>query len=456
MAAMYSLNDITNGCPVKVETTQSSCNGHSNEMISINGMPVVKTEKSGSSCNNVSQETISLPQEIIYEVPTLGEINTEEDVLKIQISNVQGATSDQNVVKNELVTSNHGQIDNSAVEDERLAFSQIASHVDKLSNQETQSRFEVDPHAKSPSSESFPDGQLSKNMISQEKRYPVETEVRSSVNQSSILNGDPLTETAGEEKGMSLQLNSHEPEILPSNHLSHPPGISQINNQYPSSAYPISTSGTLSAYQVGTQGTLSTYQNGTPEIVSTHQISTSIPAVYMTTPLYHMATHGEMPGSQIEANVYYQMNHHNDMPAYHGGYNSHSPQQTKPFSRMETHGMISNHQRSVHSCNCCCHAQNESSHFPAFGLEAPRPSVIMVPVNRHSTASALSHVPFKVTYLLNSPFKSNPLNSSFQYYANSKQQKYKNFIFEALSPPPGGKELLTLCKWLGRIRLHVK
>ena len=390
---MYSLNDITNGCPIKVETTQSSCNGHSSEMISINRMPVVKTEKLSSSCNTVSQETISLPQEIVYEVHSLGEINTEEDVLNIQISNVQGATSDQNAVKNELVTTNHGQIKNSDAEEERLAFNQTASHADKLSDQEMQPRFEVDPNTKSPLAESFPDGQLSKNMMSQEERYPADTEVRSSVNQSSIVNGDPRAETAGQEKATSFQLNSHEPEILPSNHLSHPLGISQIRNQYPSSAYQISTNGTaLSPYQADTQGTLSTYQNGTPEIVSTHQMSTNIPSVYMTTPLYHMATHGEMPGSQLEANMYYQMNNHNEMPAYHGGYNSHNPQLNKRLS----HGMISNKQRGPHSCNCCCHAQNESSHYPSFGLEAPRPSVIMVPVNRHTAASALSHVPFKV------------------------------------------------------------
>lgn len=391
---MYSLNDITNSCPIKVESPQSSCNGHSSEMISINGMPVVKTEKLSASCNTVSQETISLPQEIVYEVHSIGEINTEEDVLNIQISNVQGATSDQNVVKNELVTSHHGQTKNSTADDERLALSQTASHVEKLSDQEMQPRFEVDPNTKSPVAESFSDGQLSKSMMSQEERCPVETEVQSPVNQSSIPNGDQLNETTAQEKAASFQLNSHEPEILPSNHLSHPPGISQISNQYPSSAYRISTNGTLSPYQADTQGTLSTFQNGTPEIVSTHHMTTAMPSVYMTTPLYHMATHGEMPGSQLEANMYYQMNYGNEMPAYHGGYNSHSPQLTKPLS----HSMISNQQKGAHSCNCCCHAQNESSHYPAFGMEAPRPSVIMVPVNRHTAASALSHVPFKVTY----------------------------------------------------------
>ena len=391
---MYSLNDITNGCPIKVESAQSSCNGHSTEVISINGMPVVKTEKSSSPCNTVSQETISLPQEIVYEVPSLGEINTGEDVLSIQISNVQGATSDQNVVKNEPVTSHYGQIKNSAAEDERLAFNQAASHVDKLSDQKVQPRFEVDPNTKSPLAENTPDGQLSKNMMSQEERYPVETEERASANQSSILSGNPLTETVGQERGMSFTLNSHEPQILPANHLSHPPSISQISSQYPSSAYQINTNGTLSPYQADTQGTLSTYQNGTPEIVSTHQMTTNIPSVYMTTPLYHVATHGDMPGSQLEANMYYQINHRNEMSAYHGGYNSHSPQLTKPLS----HGMISNQHRGAHSCNCCCHAQNETSHFPAFGLEAPRPSVIMVPVNRPTAASVLSHVPYKVTY----------------------------------------------------------
>jgi len=392
---MYSLNDITNGCPIKVESAQSSCNGRSSEVISINGMTVIKAEKLSLPCNTVSQETISLPQEIVYEVPSLGQINTEEDVLNIQISNVQGATSDQNAVKNEPVSSNYGQMKNSAVEDERLAFTQTASHVDKLSNHKVQPRFEVDPNTKSAPAENTPEGQLSKNTMSQEEGYPVELERRASVNQSSILSGDPLTETAGQERGMSLPLNSHEPEVLPSNHLSHPPSISQISSQYPSSAYQINTNGTISPYQADTQGTLPTFQNGTADIVSTHQMTTNIPSVYMTTPLYHVASHGDMPGSQLEANMYYQMNHRNEMSAYHGGYNSHSPQLTKPLS----HGMISNQQRGASSCNCCCHAQNETSHFPAFGLEAPRPSVIMVPVSRPTAASVLSHVPYKVTYL---------------------------------------------------------
>lgn len=401
MAGMYSLNDITNGCPIKIETTVSSCNGQSNGIISINGMPVLKAEKSETPCNTVDHHTISLPQESIYEVA----LNPDEDVLSIQISNVQGATSDHNAVKDELIAVSHVQLENHAAKDEVLTVNQIANHVEKLGNEEVQSRFEVDPQTKIPLAERFPGGQQSKNMIIPEQRYPVETEVQSPVNQSNIHNGEPLPNAAEQQKELPFQLNSHEPEIVPSYHLNHQPDVSQMNNQYPSSAYQMSTNGTISAYQVDTQGTLSSYQNGSPEIVSSYQISTNmaLPSVYTSTPLYHMANQGEMLASQpgnFETNTSYQLNHHTEIPAYYGGYNSYNPQQTKQFSQTETHGMIPNQQRSAHNCNCCCHAQNESSHYPVFGVEAPRPSVIMVPVNRLNTSSGTSHVPFKVKYFV--------------------------------------------------------
>lgn len=389
MAGMYSLNDITNGCPIKIETTMSSCNGQSNGIISISGMPVLKTEKSETTCNTVDCHTIPLPQESIYEVS----LNTEEDVLSIQISNVQGATSDQNAVTGEPLTVNHNQLESHAVNNETLTVNQIENHVDKLGSQETQSRFEIDPQA-----ESFPGGQLSKNMIMPEKRYSVETEIQSPVNQSSIHNGEPLTKAAEQQKELPFQLNSNEPDIVPSYHLSHQPDISQMNNQYPSSAYQVSTNGAMSAYQGNAEGTLSSYHNSTPDIVSSYQISTNmaLPSVYTSTPLYHMATQGEMPASQpgnFETNTSYQMINGTEMPAYYGGYNAHNPQQTKQFSKIETQP------RNAHSCSCCCHAQNKSSHYPAFGLEAPRPSVIMVPVNSLNTSGA-SHVPFKVKFFV--------------------------------------------------------
>ncbi|KAL9989580.1 hypothetical protein ACROYT_G004144 [Oculina patagonica] len=397
MAGMYSLNDITNGCPIKIETTVSSCNGQSNGIISIGGMPVLKAEKSDTSCTTVDHHTISLPQESIYEVA----LNPDEDVLSIQISNVQGATSDHNAATDELITVNHVQLENHAAKGKVLTVNQIANHVEKL-GQEVQSRFEADPQTKIPLAESFPGGQQSKNMP--EQRYPVEPEVQSPVNQSSVHNGEGLNKTAEQQKELPFQLNSHEPEIMPSYHLSHQPDISQMNNQYPSSAYQMNTNGTMSAYQVDTHGTLSSYQNGSPEIVTSYQISTnqtnmSLPSVYTSTPLYHMSSQGEIPASQpgnFETNTSYQMNHHTEMPAYYGGYNSYNPQHIKQFSQTETHGMVPNQQRSAHNCNCCCHAQKESSHYPAFGVEAPRPSVIMVPVNRFNTSPSTSHVPFKV------------------------------------------------------------
>lgn len=396
---MYSLNDITNGCPIKVETTLSSCNGQSSEINSTGGMPVLKTETSETSCNTVDHHTISLPQESIYEVA----LNTEDDVLKIQISNVQGATSDQNAVKVDLTTFNPDQLENHAVKDKLFTVNQMANHTDKLGSQELQSRFEAEHQTKIPFvAESFPGGQLSKSITVPEKMYQVDTEMHSTVNHSSIPNEEPLTKTEEQQKELPFQFNSHEPEIVPSYHLSDQPGISQMSPQYPSAAY--QTNSTMSASQGDTQGTLSSYQNGSAEIVSSYQISSNmtLPSVYTSTPLHHMATQGEMPGSQpknfgINASVF-QMNNHTEIPVYYAGYNSHKSQLTKLFS--QSLGVIPNQQKSAQCCNCCCHAQNESSHYPAFGLEAPRPSVIMVPVNRINTSPSASHIPFKVKYLV--------------------------------------------------------
>ena len=322
MAGMYSLNDITNGCPIKIETTLPSCNGQSSEINSAGGMPFhVKTETSETSCNTVHHHPIPLPHESIYEVP----LNTEDDVLRIQISNVQGATSVQNAVKVDLTTFNPDQLQNYAVKDKLLNVNQIVNHADKLNNQEIQSRFEVENQKKIPFvAESFPGGQLSKNITVPEKMYPVETEMQSPVNHSSIPNEEPLTKTGEQQKELPSQFNFHEPEIVPSYHLSDQPDISQMSPQYPSVGY--QTNCTVSASQGDTQGTLSSYQNGSAEIVSSYQISTNmtLPSVYTSTPLHHMATQGEMPSSQpgnlgINASVF-EMNTHTEIPAYCAGY----------------------------------------------------------------------------------------------------------------------------------------
>ena len=375
---MYSLNDITNGC-VKQEMPEN--NGTCE-------MPIVKVEISEAPCNTVGHQTISLTQESIYEVPSLGEISTQEDVLNIQISNVQGAASDHKANKDELMTVNQ----------------RIVNHVDKPSNQEMQSRFEVGTQEKVPLTERLPGGQLSKHMITQEKRHPVETDVRSPVNQSEILNGEPLTETAKQKKELPFQLNSH--ERVPSYHLNHQPEISQMSNQYP--AYQTNTNGTIPAYQVDTQGSLSAYQNGVSESVSSHQISTNMapPSVYTsshaTVPLHHMADTPTSQSGNGEKNTNYQATYHPGMSTYYGDYSFHDYQQGMPFWQTEAHHMTPTHpeRSAAHSCNCCCHGQNDTSHHPAFGTKNQRPSVIMVPVSWSSSDSGTSHLPLKVKYFI--------------------------------------------------------
>ena len=373
---MYSLNDL-----LKMEAPASSYTGQSNEMISIRRIPVVRAE---TSCSTISHQAILLPQESIYEVPSLGEINTQEDVLNIQISDVQGAASDHKANKHERMTVNQ----------------RIENHVDKLRNLVMQSTLQFGTQEKVPLTERLPGGQLSKHMITQEKRHPVETDVRSPVNQSGILDGEPLSETAKQRKELSFQLNSH--ERVPSYHLSHQPEVSQMSNQYPSPACQMNV-GSMSAYQVNTQGPLSSDQNGASESVSSYQISTNLapPSVYTSWPISYMGTQEEMPSSQLgnfEKNTLHQANYHTEMSTYHGGYNSRCSQQTMPFSQTETHDLTSNHQRNSHTCNCSCRAH--TSDYSASGLETQRPSVIMVPVNRLNTGSFVSHVPFKVKYFI--------------------------------------------------------
>ena len=395
---MYSLNDITNNC----RTIETPGNGQRNQKISTCEIPVVKVEISEPFCNTVRHQTISLPQESIYDVRSLGEINTEEDVLKIQISNVHGATSDKNNDKK-------------------------GNQVKNSSKQQMRSTFHIGIQDKSPLAERFPGKQLFTSI--QAKTYPLETEVQSPVNQSNNLSGKPLSE-AEPQKELPFQINSAESEIVAPYNLIHQPDVSR---QYPSPAY---QNVTMSAYQVDTRGTLLSYQNGTPEIVSSHQISSNMaaPSAHMTThasvPLYHME---KTPTSQIgnstnvaptsvhlnsqatvplhhmeetslsqtgdrEKNASSKADYHAGMSKYYGDFSFHDLQQGMPFWKSEIYDMVPNLQRSAHSCSCCCHGRNESPRHPDLDPKSERPSVIMVPVSWNSSDSGKSHLPLKVKY----------------------------------------------------------
>lgn len=416
---MYSLNDITGGC-TKITTPVNKTNN--NQTISISETSVVRVEISEPLCNTVRHQTISLPRESIYEVRSRGKINTEEDVLSIQISNVQGATSDQNVDKNKMPLNkreNHKEkLTNQQMQSafhvatqreiplvkrfpggQLMNANQIAKHVDKSG--EIRSRFEVDPQTKFPYTECFPGRRLSKDMITEKKRYQVDSDVRCPVNQSSTLNREPLTETTEIRKKLAPQLNSHEPEMLSSYHLSpQPPVISQSSNHHPSSAYQMTTNGTISAYHVNTPEALYTHQNGSPEIVSSHQFSASVPppSFHMssngTVPLYHMDETTTAQAQDGEKNASYQANYHPGMSKYYDNNSFNDFQQGMPFWQTEAHNMVPNHHMTA--CSCSCYGQNESHQYAAFNPKNQRPSVIMVPVSWSSGDSGISHLPLKV------------------------------------------------------------
>ncbi|XP_020612458.1 uncharacterized protein LOC110050829 isoform X2 [Orbicella faveolata] len=429
---MYSLNDIA-GASTKIKTPENKTNN--NQTISISETSVVRVEISEPLCKTVRHQTISLPRDSIYEVRSRGKITTEEDVLNIKISNVQGATADQAKNKVLLNQKENGQKDTDKLSNQQMqsAFhvarqreiplvkrfrsgqlmnvNQIAKHVDKSGGK--RSRCEVDLQTKFPYTERFPGRRLSKDMITEKKRYQVDSDVPCSVNQSSILNGEPLTATTGIRKKLAPQINSREPEIFSSYHLSpQPPALTQPSNYLQSSAYQMSTNGSISAYHVNSAKALYTHpQNGDPVSVSSHQASASV-----TPPCFHMSSNGTVPLHHMEEittaqaqdgqkNTSHQANYHPGMSKYYD-YNSFNDfQQGMLFWPTEKHSMVPNRHLIACSCSCSCYAQSESHHYDAFNPKNQRPSVIMVPVSWSSGDSGRSHLPLKVdatTYKLHS------------------------------------------------------
>ena len=375
---MYSLKDITNGC-VKIEIPDSA---RCNQIISTREIPVVKVEISESSCSTVHHQTISLPQESICEGPSLEEVNSQEDVLKIQISNVQGALSDQ------------------TADSEAMPVYKIENHVDEPNSgaELHDPAVDVGNQEKLLPAEIVRNGQPSKQVTTQEnmspKMSPMESEEQSPGRESPVYNGEALAETGHQEKQIPFQLSSL--ERTQSYRLSHHPDTSLVNSQYP--VYQISSNGTKSAYLFDTLGKLSPYQNGATESAPSHQMDTDmVPSSsplssHATVPLYHME---ETPTSQSgEKNKSYQINYYNGMPTYYGDYSFHDFQQGIPFWPPESRDLVPSNQKKAHNCNCCCHAQNDYSRYP--DVKNQRPSVIMVPVSWSSSDSGISHLPLKV------------------------------------------------------------
>ena len=417
---MYSLKDITGAC-TKIKTPENKTNN--NQTISISETSVVRVEISEPLCNTVRHHTISLPRESIYEVRSRGKITAEEEGLNIRISNVQGATADQ--AKNKvLLNQKENPSDKLSNQQMQSAFhvtsqreiplvkhfpseqlmdvNQIAKHVHKSG--EKRSRFESDLQTKFHYTERFPGIRLSKDMITEKKKYQVDSGVPCSVNQSSILNGEPLTETSGIRRLLAPKINSCEPEILSSYHLNpQPPVLSQPSNFLQSSAFQMSTNALISAYHVDTEKVVYTHpQKGGPESVSSHQVSGSVPPPYFhmssngTVPLYHMDETITTQAQDGQKDTSYQANYHPEILKEYDNNSFTDFQQGMQFWSNEKHNMVPNHHLSACSCSCSCYAQSESQHYDAFNPKNQRPSVIMVPVSWSSRDSGISHLPLKV------------------------------------------------------------
>ena len=419
---MYSaLNDIT-GAYRKIKEPENKANN--NQTISISETSVVRVEISEPLCSTVRHQTISLPRDSIYEVRSDGKITTEEDVLNIKISNVQGATADQaknkmlfNQKENHTDKLNNQQMQSafhvagqreipsvkSFLSGQLMNFNQIAKHMDKSG--EKRSRFEVDLQANFPYTERLPGRRLSKDIITETKRYQVDSGLPCSVNQSSILNGEPSTDTTGIRKKLATHINSREAEISSTHHLSpQPPALSQPSDYLQSSVYQMSVNDSISGYHVNTAKTLYTNpQNGAPENVSPHHVSASVPPPYFhmsgsngTVPLYHMdETTRTAQAQDGQTNMSYQSNYHPEMSKYYDNNSFNDFQQGIPFWPTEKHNVVHpNHHLTA--CSCSCYAESESHHYDDFNPKNQRPSVIMVPVSWSSSDSGISHLPLKV------------------------------------------------------------
>lgn len=387
MTRMYSLNDMANGC-VKIEPPDESLyNGPSNQMVFTSELPAVKEEKKDTPCNAVGQKPMYLPQVSEYQLPPLEEISHQSDVFNIQITNIQGTLPNQNGFNDEI-TSN--QLKNPDVDEPPTR---------NESNQEMQSRFDYGTQGEMQIAEQYRDGQLLQHMVTDENSYPVETEVRSAINQSNFHDSDSLHKTAEQGKTkMPQQLTFHQ-RVSPSGLSHHPYEESsqtslsgfQTTNRY---TFPdgYQQYGLLSAYRCGPQ-------NGSSSRIGTEMVASSNVMSNSTVPLHHLAVHDGLTTSQMGEKVRYQaMNYHPEI-RFHSGNNSHESLQAQQFHQHHNSGPHAH--RSASSCHCCCNqpSQNESCYSAVFGVETQRPSVIMVPVSWNNSTSGISHVPWKVRIL---------------------------------------------------------
>ena len=333
---------MTNGV-VSVEPQEEiPSNGLSNRMVFTGEVAVVKEETKGATCSMVDQKLSSMPPKTGYTETSLGETSDKNDVMNIQISNIQGASSFQNGFNDEATKTGD----------------QIENHLNKLpSSDELQLSHDYGIQENLPVAEEYCDGQLMKRTITQREMYPERTELRSPINQSSF---------------------------------------------HPLPVYQMSSNGTMPSPQFDTQNDCPEIGSSSHGQMDTNVVAPPNMSSHTTVPLHHMDTQEEITASQIgdiQRDTRYQTpNYQPQISFLHGGHNSHESFNMPTFNEKQIYDAGLNRDRKVsyQCCQCCCHSptQNEPYYVPPLSLE--RPSVIMVPVSWSNIASGTSHVPLKV------------------------------------------------------------
>ena len=299
--------------------------------ISANGMPL-------------HQKLSPLPPKSGYTESSRGEISDQTDLMNIQISNIQGASSFQNGFKNGTIKTGD----------------QFQNWLNKLpASVELQSRFDYRTHENMPMAQEHRNGQLAKQTISQKELYLEGTELRSPIDQSSF----------------------------------HPLPI-----------YQMSTNGTMPSYQFHTQIDSSEIGSSCRGQLDANVVAPPNISSQTTVPLHHIDTQEKITASQkgdIQKDTRYQApNYQPEISFLYGGHNSYESHNVPNFNEKEIYvaGPSRDRKASHQCCQCFCHSpmQKKPYYVPSVNLENQRPSVIMVPVSWSNIASGTSHMPLKV------------------------------------------------------------
>ena len=335
---------MTNGFAKMKPQGQIPSNGTSNQMVFTDEVSVVKEQRKDATCSMVGQKLSPSPPMSGYTETSLGEINNQNDVMNIQISNIQGASSFQHSFKNETIKTG----------DQFQNWWNKLPFTDKL-----QSRFDFSTQENMPMAQEHRDGQPTKQTITQKEMYPEGTELRPPINQSSF---------------------------------------------HPLPVYQISSNGTLPCHQFDTQNDSTEIGSSCRGQMDTNVVAPPNISSHTTVPLHDMDTQEEITASQMgdmRIDTRYQApNYQLQISFLHGSHNSNEFFNEPKFNEKQIYdpGPNCNRRTSYQCCQCCCRSptQNEPYYVAPVSLENQRPSVIMVPVSWSNIASGTSHMPFKV------------------------------------------------------------